>query len=80
MTFSNILDVDECKEGNGGCDHTCTNTEGSFECTCNDGYVNNEKDKTKCEGKHFCLFLRFRPMILILIPIFQNYLQQKYIF
>eukprot|EP01083_Nonionella_stella_P086242 239461_1 len=33
-------DADECTEGTDTCDQNarCTNTEGSFECDCNDGY------------------------------------------
>ena len=32
------LDIDECLTRNGGCEHNCTNTEGSFYCSCVDGY------------------------------------------
>ena len=32
-------DIIECDEGNGGCSQICTNTEGSFECSCRNGYV-----------------------------------------
>ncbi|KAL3862599.1 hypothetical protein ACJMK2_008556 [Sinanodonta woodiana] len=31
-------DVDECAYYNGGCAHTCVNTDGSFLCRCKDGY------------------------------------------
>ena len=31
-------DVNECSTNNGGCQHTCTNTLGSFRCTCRSGY------------------------------------------
>ena len=31
-------DVDECLVSNGGCAHYCTNTIGSFECSCYQGY------------------------------------------
>ena len=43
-------DVDECMEGTDDChsDATCTDTEGSFNCTCNDGYSG---DGTTCSGK-----------------------------
>ena len=37
------VDVDECAKNNGGC-HTnadCTNTPGSFTCTCETGYTGN---------------------------------------
>ena len=31
-------DINECSNGNGGCQDTCTNKEGSFICSCDDGY------------------------------------------
>ncbi|XP_066271630.1 uncharacterized protein [Branchiostoma lanceolatum] len=34
-------DIDECLGENGGCDHICTNTEGSFQCSCHPGYLLN---------------------------------------
>ncbi|MCP3662876.1 MAG: hypothetical protein GY696_10325, partial [Gammaproteobacteria bacterium] len=32
------LDIDECLSGNGGCQHNCDNTPGSYECSCLSGY------------------------------------------
>ena len=48
MLFS--LDVDECSDGSHNCNASaiCTNTEGSFTCTCNSGYSGNGVD---CQGK-----------------------------
>ena len=42
--------MNECLVDNGGCDHTCTNVNGTYECSCDAGYVlaDNEED---CEGK-----------------------------
>ena len=41
--YSNIIlynvDVDECDTDNGGCEHTCTNSVGSYTCSCNTGYT-----------------------------------------
>ena len=37
-TGPNTPDVNECASNNGGCAHTCTNTEGSFTCSCRTGY------------------------------------------
>jgi len=31
---SPCVDVDECAEDNGGCSHTCTNLNGTYECSC----------------------------------------------
>ncbi|XP_066300018.1 signal peptide, CUB and EGF-like domain-containing protein 1 [Branchiostoma lanceolatum] len=32
-------DIDECSSENGGCEHSCTNTAGSYHCSCSDGYA-----------------------------------------
>ncbi|XP_035659846.1 signal peptide, CUB and EGF-like domain-containing protein 3 [Branchiostoma floridae] len=32
-------DIDECATNDGGCAHSCTNTIGSFECSCPDGFI-----------------------------------------
>ena len=48
------LDIDECTDNTDGCDYTnggCTNTPGSFTCTCNTGYELNV-DGTTCDGKY----------------------------
>ena len=49
-------DVDECTVtpdtcGTGG---TCTNNDGSYTCTCADGYI-GAGDATPCTGKLKCL-------------------------
>ena len=31
---SNCDDINECLINNGGCSHSCTNTAGSFQCSC----------------------------------------------
>ncbi|KAK2151947.1 hypothetical protein NP493_2549g00003, partial [Ridgeia piscesae] len=41
-------DVDECKTKKGGCDHSCTNFDGGFNCSCNDGFQ-LMKDKKGCK-------------------------------
>ena len=43
-------DVNECQTSNGGCNQTCTNTDGSFECACKTGYALAE-DNLGCNGK-----------------------------
>jgi len=40
-------DKDECAVNNGGCQHICKNTVGSYECACHNGF-------TLHENKHDC--------------------------
>ena len=44
-------DINECNFTNGGCEHSCTNTLGSFNCSCDRGYQLDEKDGLNCTGK-----------------------------
>ncbi|XP_019614687.1 PREDICTED: uncharacterized protein LOC109462574 [Branchiostoma belcheri] len=34
-----VTDINECETNNGGCEQICTNTIGSFECSCRDGFL-----------------------------------------
>ena len=43
------LDVNECETLNGGCDHQCKNTNGSYICECNAGFFLDGNGKT-CSG------------------------------
>ena len=42
------LDINECA-GDHGCDHLCNNTDGSFHCYCNPGYM-LDSNGTTCTG------------------------------
>lgn len=42
-------DIDECAINNGGCQHECTNTIGSYLCSCNNGYALDENGHD-CNG------------------------------
>ena len=44
-------DINECVEGLDGCDQVCTNTAGSYFCTCMDGYE-LESDNRTCTGTY----------------------------
>ena len=44
-----FLDIDEC-ETTDRCQHKCTNTPGSYVCTCPDGYRLSNNKRT-CEGE-----------------------------
>lgn len=51
-----VIDIDECSTNNDGCAHNCTNTIGSYQCSCEDGYILN-KDNHSCEGTYVCMYL-----------------------
>ena len=50
ITSGSSADIDECDRGNGGCSDGCTNTEGSYQCSCPEGYQLMEDGHT-CEGE-----------------------------
>jgi hypothetical protein len=43
------VDIDECTEGTSGCSHICSNTEGSYICSCQSGY-RLDNDNHGCRG------------------------------
>ncbi|CAI8033854.1 P-selectin, partial [Geodia barretti] len=43
-------DVDECRIMNGGCQQSCTNTFGSFRCSCEQGYRMLDDGFNNCEA------------------------------
>ena len=45
-----LPDVDECTINNGGCEQLCSNTIGSFICTCGSGYQLDENG-INCNGE-----------------------------
>ena len=62
-------DQNECDQGNGGCSDICSNTEGSFECSCNVGYQLAE-DNLTCIGLFtFYLFILLLDKIFLALSI-----------
>lgn len=55
-------DENECSVNNGGCEHSCSNTIGSFHCKCPPGFTLSQDHRT-CEGKNW----------LIQTSLFQNF-------
>ena len=47
---NNLIDINECNINNGGCEQTCVNDVGTYNCYCNYGY-NLNFDNHTCEGK-----------------------------
>ena len=43
-------DINECQTDNGGCTQTCDNTDGSYQCSCWDGYELTSDDYN-CTGE-----------------------------
>ena len=58
-----VLDVDECDAGISGCNHNCTNTMGSYMCSCDEGYDLDSNGLT-CVGERRVLifFAPFQKM------------------
>ena len=50
---SHFLDIDECESAPCAMNAACDNTEGSFSCSCNEGF--NGDGLTLCEGKQALL-------------------------
>ena len=46
-----IIDVDECAVDNGGCEGTCVNRQGSYQCFCSSGFRLASNGK-KCIGMY----------------------------
>ena len=49
-------DVDECDGVTHGCAQICTNTEGSYNCSCNPGFE-LANDQRLCDGKKLFILL-----------------------
>ena len=44
-----LIDINECSEATDDCAHNCTNTNGSYTCSCNTGY-HLDNDRHSCYG------------------------------
>ena len=44
------VDINECTMSSNPCDQNCTNNNGSFVCSCTNGYVLDD-DQRSCDGK-----------------------------
>ena len=51
---SSLTDIDECSMGMAMCVHNCTDTHGSYTCSCQPGYTLGA-DGYSCVGKAHCI-------------------------
>ncbi len=71
------LDINECTDGSANCDENadCENNEGSYDCTCRNGFTGNGK---KCNGKQLNVtpiitdMLRSRSCTVYIILLFSQ--------
>ena len=56
--FFHPPDINECSTNNGGCAHNCTNTQGSFTCSCRSGFQ-LASDGRDCNGKALLLAIHY---------------------
>ena len=55
ISVCNCLDIDECADNTDGCDQTCTNTMGSFVCSCDSGFTLSSDGRTCIENNECTL-------------------------
>jgi hypothetical protein len=65
------IEIDECADGIDGCAQVCTNSPGSYTCSCNSGFVLSV-DNHRCNGEFlwnqcFHIFICFIHYIKILM-------------
>ena len=49
LIYMHNADINECVRNTDGCDHNCSNTIGSYECSCRTGY-SLAANRRSCEG------------------------------
>ena len=65
-------EVDECSEDLDNCEHECTNTDGSFTCSCHTGYQLNS-DGHSCSGLLTCIKLPYTVLLQMLLQMEHYY-------
>ena len=71
MCISLFTDIDECSDSTHNCntDATCTNTDGSFICACNEGYAGNGPS---CSGNNMTIQCRYQLHSVLYTPCFAS--------
>lgn len=52
-----LLDINECLRNNGGCSQNCTNSNGSYLCSCKSGYY-LAQNQYSCTGNNCMWYMR----------------------
>ncbi|EFN62057.1 Tolloid-like protein 2 [Camponotus floridanus] len=66
-----FTDMDECASNNGGCQHECKNTIGSYQCSCHNGFTLHENGHDCKEGG--CKYEIIAPVGTITSPNYPDY-------
>ncbi|XP_050448327.1 tolloid-like protein 2 isoform X1 [Cataglyphis hispanica] len=66
-----FTDMDECANNNGGCQHECKNTIGSYQCSCHNGFTLHENGLDCKEGG--CKYEITAPVGTITSPNYPDY-------
>ncbi|XP_011644936.1 dorsal-ventral patterning protein tolloid-like isoform X3 [Pogonomyrmex barbatus] len=66
-----FTDMDECANNNGGCQHECKNTIGSYQCSCHNGFTLHENGHDCKEGG--CKYEITAPVGTITSPNYPDY-------
>lgn len=67
--------MDECAINNGGCQHECHNTIGSYECSCHNGFTLHSNKHDCKEGG--CKYEITAPRGIIMSPNFPDFYPSK---
>lgn len=49
--YNYYVDINECANGDNLCNQYCNNTDGSYVCSCYDGYTLSDQSDKFCIGK-----------------------------
>jgi len=66
-----FTDMDECANNNGGCQHECKNTIGSYQCSCHNGFTLHDNGHDCKEGG--CKYEITAPVGTITSPNYPDY-------
>ena len=70
MRLNDCTDINEC-ETDGRCAQTCTNTEGSFQCSCSTGFT-LAGDGSNCNGNYLSFYNYYASYIVFIIFFYED--------